>query len=236
MGTLYNIYCDESCHLENDHLGVMVLGAVWCPKDAVREIAERVREIKVKHGLSRLFEVKWTKVSKGKADFYIDLVDYFFDCTDLHFRGLLIPDKSVLNHSAYDQTHDGWYYKMYFTMLKQILRPQEQYHIYMDIKDTRGARKISKLHDVLCSDKYDFSRSIIQRVQLVHSKEIEQVQLADLLIGAVGYVNRGLANNPAKVSVVERIQKRSRYSLRSSTLLKEEKFNLLRWVASEAAI
>lgn len=236
MSTIYNIYCDESCHLENDHLGVMMLGAVWCPKDAARDIAERIREIKIKHSLNPLFEVKWTKVSKGKEDFYVDLVDYFFDCPDLHFRGLLIPDKSVLDHQTYSQTHDGWYYKMYFTMLKQILRPQEQYHIYMDIKDTQGAKKIAKLHDVLCNDQYDFSRSIIQRVQLVHSKEIEQVQLADLLIGAVGYVNRNLNTNPAKLAVIERIQKRSRYLLRSSTLLKEEKFNLLRWVASEAAL
>jgi hypothetical protein len=236
MSTIYNIYCDESCHLENDHLGVMVLGAVWCPKDAAREIAERIREIKVRHGLNRYFEVKWTKVSKGQSDFYIDLVDYFFDCTDLHFRGLLIPDKSLLDHQTHNQTHDGWYYKMYFTMLKQIFRPHEQYHVYMDIKDTRGARKIEKLHEVLCNDKYDFSRSIIQKVQLVHSQEVEQVQLADLLIGAVGYVNRDLHTNSAKLAVIERIQKRSRYTLRSSTLLKEEKFNLLRWVASEAVL
>jgi len=236
MSTIYNIYCDESCHLENDHLGVMVLGAVWCPKDAARAIAKRIREIKVRHGLNRYFEVKWTKVSKGKSDFYIDLVDYFFDCTDLYFRGLLIPDKSLLDHQSHNQSHDNWYYKMYFTMLKQIFRPHDQYHIYMDIKDTRGARKIAKLHDVLCNDKYDFSHSIIKKVQIVHSKEVEQVQLADLLIGAVGYVNRNLKTNPAKLAVIERIQKRSRYSLRSSTLLKEEKFNLLRWVASEAVL
>jgi len=236
MSTIYNIYCDESCHLENDHLGVMVLGAVWCPKDAAREIAERIREIKVKHGLNRYFEVKWTKVSKGQSDFYIDLVDYFFDCTDLYFRGLLIPDKSLLDHQSHNQSHDNWYYKMYFTMLKQIFRPHDQYHVYMDTKDTQGARKIEKLHEVLCNDKYDFSRSIIQKVQLVHSREVEQVQLADLLIGAVGYVNRNLKTNPAKLAVIERIQKRSRYSLRCSTLWKEEKFNLLRWVASEAAL
>ena len=33
MPRTYNIYCDESCHLEHDHLGVMALGAVWCPAE-----------------------------------------------------------------------------------------------------------------------------------------------------------------------------------------------------------
>jgi len=29
MSGFYNIYCDESCHLENDHEPVMLVGAVW---------------------------------------------------------------------------------------------------------------------------------------------------------------------------------------------------------------
>jgi hypothetical protein len=28
MSEIYNIYCDESCHLEKDKIPVMVLGAV----------------------------------------------------------------------------------------------------------------------------------------------------------------------------------------------------------------
>ena len=38
MPEIYNVYCDESCHLEHDHQNVMALGAVWCPLDKVREI------------------------------------------------------------------------------------------------------------------------------------------------------------------------------------------------------
>ncbi len=36
MSDIFNVYCDESCHLENDHRKVMVLGAVWCPFDKTR--------------------------------------------------------------------------------------------------------------------------------------------------------------------------------------------------------
>jgi len=29
MSETYNIYCDESCHLEHDRQGAMVLDALW---------------------------------------------------------------------------------------------------------------------------------------------------------------------------------------------------------------
>ena len=142
MSEIFNIYCDESCHLENDRQKAMVLGAVWCPLDKTREIAVRLREIKKKHGMPAPFEVKWTKVSPAKKDLYLDLIDYFFDDDDLHFRALIVPDKAKLRHDAFPgQDHDTWYYKMYFDMLKVILRPDARYRIYLDIKDTRGAKK-----------------------------------------------------------------------------------------------
>lgn len=231
---IFNVYCDESCHLENDRQKVMVLGAVWCPVEKVREISVRLREIKREHGFPSDFEVKWTKISPAKSQFYLDLMDYFFDDDDLHFRALIIPDKSLLRHKAFiGQDHDIWYYKMYFNMLKLIFSPQARYRIYLDIKDTRGGIKVKKLHEVLCHNLYDFSRDIIERVQLIHSREVELVQLADLLIGAVSYANRGLQGNQGKLRLVERMRKRSKYQLTRTTLYKEQKVNLLRWQAQE---
>ena len=169
MSQTFNIYCDESCHMENDHQKVMILGAVWCPLEKVREISIRIREIKRDHGMKSDFEIKWTKVSPAKLKFYLDLVDYFFDDDDLHFRALIVPDKSKLRHEVFRQSHDEWYYKMYFEMLKMIFNPESKYRIYLDIKDTHGAAKVAKLHDVLCNNMYDFSREIIERVQMVGS-------------------------------------------------------------------
>ena len=75
----------------------------------------------------------------------------------------------------------------------------------------------------------DFDRNIIQRVQVIESHAVEQLQLADLLIGAVGYVNRGLSASLAKNRLIERIKQRSRYDLNRSTLRQESKFNLFQW-------
>jgi hypothetical protein len=225
MTNVYNVYCDESGHLEHDQIPMMALGAVWCPLEKTTEIAARLREIKARHGLPPAFEVKWTKVSPAKQAFYLDLLDYFFDDDDLRFRALIVPDKSVLRHENFRQSHDEWYYKMYFSM-KALFSPDAEYRTYLDIKDTRSAARINKLHDVLCNNMYDFDKRIIARVQTVRSHEVEQLQLADLLIGTVEYANRGLHGNSAKIALVNRMRKRSGYALTQSTLLREEKVNL----------
>ena len=233
MSTTFNIYCDESCHLEHDYQKAMVLGAVWCPLDKAREISIRIREIKKKNGLSKNFEAKWTKISPAKLRFYLDLMDYFFDDDDLHFRAIIIPEKDKLDHEHFDQDHDTWYYKMYFEMLKVILTPEDRYRIYIDIKDTRSASKMAKLHDVLCNNLYDFHREIIERVQTARSHEVEQLQLADLLVGTISYINRDLTTSPAKIELVERMKCRSGYDLTRTTLYREKKVNLLKWSPSE---
>jgi Protein of unknown function (DUF3800) len=233
MSQTFNVYCDESSHLENDGQSVMVLGAVWCPLEKVREISTRLREIKERNGLKPLAEIKWTKVSPAKQQCYLDILDYFFDDDDLHFRALVIPDKSKLRHSDFSQTHDDWYYKMYFSMLKVILEPNSVYRIYLDIKDTRSENKIRKLHEFLCNHVQDSERRIVEKLQSVRSHEVSILQLSDLLIGAVNYANRNLQTSEAKLKFVQRLRERSHCDLTRSTLPLESKVNISVWKAQE---
>lgn len=226
---LYNIYCDESCHLENDRQQAMVLGAIWCKQENVKTIFNEIRAIKVNHGQSPRFNIKWNAISPSGLAFYTELINYFFSKPSLHFRGLVIPDKTLLDHDHHKQTHDDFYYKMYFDMLKVIFARSNQYSIYLDIKDTRSQEKVIKLTEVLRSSQYDFSSNIIQKVQQVRSHEVELVQLTDLLIGAISYINRGLNTSTAKLAILDLIRNLSGYSLTRTTLYKEEKFNLFIW-------
>jgi hypothetical protein len=235
MPAVFNVYCDESCHLENDQKPIMVLGAVWCPLDRVTDISTRLENIKKKRGLKPRFEIKWTKVSGARPEPYVDFIDYFFAEKDLHFRAL-IASKEGLRHDDFGQTHDEWYYKMYFDMLKVLFSPDGRYRVYLDIKDTRGRAKVAKLHDVLCNNMYDFSREVIERVQIIRSEESEIMQLADLLIGAVSYVNRDQSGNRGKLLLVKRIREHSGYLLTRTTLYREEKVNLFRWQPQEAGV
>lgn len=225
----YNIYCDESCHLLHNDGGAMALGAIWCPNHKRLDVFKRIREIKLSHGLSETFEIKWNKVSQGKVNFYGDLIDYFFDNSDLHFRSLVVPDKHALDHSAFNQSHDEFYYKMYFDLLKVILSPDCSYNIYIDIKDTNSQQKVLNLENILRNNQYDFHKQIIKKIQQVHSHEVEILQITDLLTGAISYLHRGLSANAGKIALIERIKRRSGYSLNQSTLYKENKFNLFLW-------
>ncbi len=229
----YNIYCDESCHLENDKSKVMVLGAIWCPREKKSEIFTRIREIKIQHSLSPDFEIKWNKVSPAKVELYIDIVNYFFDDDDLHFRTLVIPNKNELNHSFFKQDHNTFYYKMFFDLLKVIFSPSSSYNIYLDIKDTQGQEKVTKLQEVLRNNQYDYHKQIIRKIQQVQSHEVELLQITDLLTGAMSYLHRGLSDSQAKLNLIKRIRSRSGYSLLKSTLYKEEKLNVFIWKSRE---
>lgn len=235
MSELYHIYCDESRHLERDDQPIMLLGAVTCPVSKVRTTARRLRELKQDHGISPFAELKWTRVSPSKVGLYVDVVDYFFDTEDLEFRAVVV-DKSVLDHDRFEQDHDMFYYKMYFQLLKVLLSPGANYRVFLDLKDTLGGQKVKRLHEVLANSMYDFRRQIVQSIQIVRSHEVEQIQLCDILLGGVGYGNlpAEMRQSDAKEAVVSRIQDRSGYSLRRSTLLRERKLNLLHWRPAEA--
>ena len=221
----FNIYCDESCHLEHDKQPIMVLGGMWCPKEEVKDISNQIRAIKNKHNARG--EIKWVKVSKSRQEFFLELVDYFFRTHALNFRCLVVDDKSKLNHDYFNQgSHESFYYKMYFYMIRNILNASNKYNIYLDVKDTRSAQKLAKLKEVLCSNFYDFTREMIVNIQNIHSHESEILQLADLFIGAISYNNRNLKSNIVKENIVQRMIKHTGQDMRRSSPPWTEKFNL----------
>ena len=231
MSDTINIYCDESCHLLHDHQQAMVLGAIWCDAAHRAALGRKIKLLKREFGLSPLFEIKWTKTSPAKLDFYLALVDLFFDEPLLHFRGVVVPDKSVLDHERFHQTHDDFYYKMWYWLLTYLIDSEHQFRIFLDIKDTQGQRKVKKLHQVLCNSHLDFDRGIIRDIQLARSHDVPILQLADFLIGALSYLHRGRSESAAKQGVIERIRIRSRHDLLRSTLPREQKLNVFVWRA-----
>lgn len=49
MPDVINLYCDESCHLENDGLPVMGFGALWCPAAHLTTVTQELAALKEKH-------------------------------------------------------------------------------------------------------------------------------------------------------------------------------------------
>lgn len=229
MNDCIHIYCDESCHLEHDAQKAMVLGAVWCPASHRAYLGRKVKQIREQFGLPPSFEIKWTKISPARIDFYRALVDLFFDEPLLRFRGVVVPDKSILDHEKFGQSHDDFYYKMWYLLLTYLIDDQHTFRVFLDIKDTRGQVKIRKLHEVICNAHYDFDRSRILSIEQVHSHDVPLLQMADLMIGALSHFHRSLDGSEAKRAIIQHIRQRSGYGLQCSTPPRAEKFNLLVW-------
>lgn len=252
--TIYNVYCDESCHLplRNDGLialtetknsarQVMAIGGVWCFKEHVSQLVEGLRAIKVRHGMDRLFELKWGKISPAKSALYLACLDFFFEADDLHFRGAVVPDKAAFfkhhQSASLGGDHNDAYYRLYFDTLKVIFDPCARYNIYLDAKDTRGRFKLAELRKKLLDNQfYEVPSDLINKLQEIRSHESELLQLADLLLGALTFAHRGLESSPdanqGKRDFVARLRERSGYGLQRSTLHGEPKLNLWVWHAS----
>lgn len=198
MSKTFNIYCDESCHIENDHKKFMFLGSTSVAYNQVKFHTVQINELKKKH---RFYgEIKWSKVSKSKLRFYLELVDYFF-ATDLQFRGVGVQ-KSKINAGAFDLSYDDFYYRMYYSLLNHNINTTYNYNVYLDIKDTLSAYKVNKLKEVL-NTKF----GVFRNVQNIRSHESIIMQITDFMMGAISYLHNNEAKiNLAKVQIIEKIK------------------------------
>lgn len=217
LNKTYNIYCDESSYLENDLHRYMLLGAIRCPYHLLKQYTKDMQSLKDSHHF--FAEIKWTNVSRSKITFYLALLDWFLTNTELRFRTLIV-DKKQLKHDLFDQTHDLFYYKMYYYLLNYDINSQNSYNVYLDIKDNRSAKKVRRLSEIL-NTKY----GVFRNIQNVRSHEVMLIQLTDFLMGAVAYKNNfPEMPNKAKKTLVDHIEHKLKINL--STLNWNEKFNL----------
>ncbi len=216
MKKTFNIYCDESCHLKNDHKPFMFLGYVSCAYPQVKAHAERIDDIKKRHNFYS--EIKWNKVNKTKLKFYIELIDYFFS-TDLRFRAIGV-DKPKVRPDAFGKNYDDHYYTMYYYLLNHNLNVQYTYNVYLDIKDTLSACKVERLKTIL-----NVKFGVFRNVQNIVSKESLLLQLADLILGAISYnKNDNEKKSDAKRILLDRIKKHCNVDLGETNY--NEKLNL----------
>jgi hypothetical protein len=221
----YNLFVDESCHLEHDRIPVMCIGYVKVPLRVYKELYAIFENIKQKH--RTLGEIKWNKFSKSRLPLYKDLVDFFID-TPIEFRCVLVKFKNRLNNEDYNQgSHDNFYYKMTY----YLLRPNPiglEYRIFIDIKDTKGKQKLKKITEVF--NNYHKGESPFVHFQHLRSHENVFFQLTDLFIGAITYKtrveNKELKPNETKMEFIHYLEQRSGFSLHEGTAPWETKFNI----------
>jgi hypothetical protein len=221
----YDVFVDESCHLEHDGISVMCIGYTKVPMLAYEELKKKYSTIKQEHGLKN--EIKWSKFSIARLPFYKALVDFFFD-TPLEFRCVLVKYKERLNHEDFNRgSHDNFYYKMTYYLLRPN-PPGLEYRVFMDIKDTRGREKLKKIDEVF--QNYHHGDSPFVQFQHLHSHDNDFFQITDLFIGAIAYKNRLIKGevpaNEGKLTFIKYLEEKSGFTLDEGTAQWENKFNI----------
>ena len=221
-----DVYCDES-HPDLFASGssvfpYMVLGGLWCARGYRAQFKSELHELRDKHRYGG--EFKWQKVAPAKAEFYLDLVEWFFEKgDDLRFRCIVI-DKNKIDLARY---HDGdqelGFYKFYFQLLKHWMKPDNSYQVFLDFKTNRQRDRLEVLRRCLVNA---CSGSEVLGVQAIRSRESVLIQVTDFLTGAASAsLNRSIGTSDSKQKIVSEIEGRIGGEIRATGQW-EKKFNV----------
>lgn len=206
----FEVYCDESNpdvltsqHPRARHL---MIGSLWLPAESRSEI-------------------KWSKVSPNRRNFYVELIDLFISYGDsLRFRCIAV-DHTQLNMALHDNDEELGFYKFYYQLLHHWLLDFNEYRIFCDVKSHRDPKRLPVL--ARCLARGNLS-SRIESIQALHSDEVVLIQLCDLLLGAASSrINETLREGGAKAAIVQRLETALGRPL-APTHKTEEKFNIFR--------
>ncbi|WP_183573729.1 DUF3800 domain-containing protein [Mucilaginibacter sp. X5P1] len=223
---IYNIFIDESCHLEKDGSSIMCIGFIKVPEPNYDDFKTGLLALKAQ--FKQHAEIKWNQFSRSRIPLYKSFVNYFFT-HNLEFKCILVKYKERLGEVDLSRgSHENFYYKMIEFLLK-LNQEDSEYKVFLDIINTRGKERLNKIQESL-SVTYNDKSPIID-LQHLHSHHNIFFELTDLFVGSVAYSARKLLNevpvNEAKNEFLSYLEEKSGYSISEGTELWETKFNII---------
>ena len=207
---LFDIYCDESRQdllvekssiTENNRF--ICIGGIMLPAENRENLKSKIKCLKQQYEVYG--ELKWGNVSTNKIDFYLKLIDLFFDDDLIDFRTVVIDATEVDNETFNSNDHELGYYKFYYQLLYHWVNPSDKYYIFTDYKTNKDGSRLNALKKILNKACYS---PCVEIVQAVDSKESLLLQLQNVLMGAVGYkFNYGIEGQSlAKQALIKKIE------------------------------
>ena len=224
-----NVYIDESGHTDDPSSNTMVLGALWISVPQLSLFTDAIRTVKKKHDIASQREIKWTKVSPAKLDYYKELVDVFFAVEQVNYRAVVI-NKSIIDYEAHNKTRDDFYYSMTYLLVRTFAEKRYgDMRLFLDYKDAWSGIRTTKLASYLRNTGRLHNASLL--AQPLRSHEVIGLQIADLFTGAVMYANRPQEEqkSDAKKELISYIEHSSGQKLTCGTPHSSEKINILMW-------
>lgn len=219
----FEVYCDES---RQDLISkkqveqYLMIGSLWLPADVRKNVKLDIAQLREKHSVRG--EIKWSKISSSKKDFYLGLVDLFISYQDkLRFRCIAI-ESSKVDLGWHNHDKELGFYKFYYQLLHHWILDLNSYTIFCDTKTNRDPSRLKVLLECLSSANLTAK---INFIQALPSHEVVLIQLTDFLLGIVSAKMNNATQSKAKLEVIAHLEQELHHKL-VPTLQREEKFNI----------
>ena len=214
-----SVFCDESSIDER----YMLIGGLWVDNTAIDSIRKDISSVRKRY--SWFHEYKWRKVGSISIPQYKELIDAFFN-NNISFHCIIIDNKKVDHNLWNNGDKELGFYKFYYTLLSNKLVSESDYSIFTDDRSNRSSSRLTDLRTFLTRTSTKLSNTNITLIQPTDSKTEDLIQLADILLGAVGYMWNNIQKvSKAKIEICKHIESFGN-RLRFPTLPSEEKFNI----------
>jgi len=180
-------------------------------------------------------ELKWTKVSKGKLEDYKALVDVCVLLADekiISFKSVVFDTSPIAYKKHHDDKDLGWFYKLMCEFLrhkfgKYAVSDEDRLLVFLDERSSRYS--LLDLKTVLNQEirqHYGRTIDVVRNIEPISSHKSDFLQLADILMGAIGYHYNDYHQSPdasaAKIELADYIAIKAGLSgLKQETLLED---------------
>ncbi|MDR6982359.1 hypothetical protein J2X32_000977 [Rheinheimera pacifica] len=229
---IWHIACDESGIDGAPYYG---FGTLWMKWQRRGDFSKLVSDLRIKH--QYFDEIKWQKAhSKRYQDFYLELIDLFFKREWLAFHCIVIK-KADVNKSYHGGDYDLARRK-HFNMLlqakiKNVIKAHKgrecQFRVVVDPIASRYKKADEASHVIVNNQVKQSTENFdaIDNYLTKDSKDSVQIQLSDLLLGAVMSAWQKKATSEGKVAIQKAIAGYLGWKdLEADTAPKERKFNI----------
>ena len=228
----FMIYCDESGMDGGFWYG---FGSLWMTWERRGDFQAMWKDLHERHYPPS--EVKWTKIKKRTVDFFLDLVDCFFDRKWLMFHCIVLCKNQVnlkCHHNSWDLARRKHFTMLLARKIKRYAAAGKQYRIRVDPIHSSYKKADEAIETILRRTVVQAvgisAHDIIHSVKTVDSAQTPGIQLADVLLGAVMAARRNQVESEAKIAVMQRIAERLGWpDLSADTMPNCDKFNIWRF-------
>jgi len=220
------LYSDESCYIKNDGNNCMSLATIYLSNHDRCAIGKSLKEILKSNNI--LGEIKWGKISPSNVSTYkeiIKLVHNYVSNNKMRIRTLL----AIVDKTTIEKKYNDWYHSMYYYLFRKVIDDKvavKNLHLLIDKKDSHSHESVIQMAKYL--ENYSLWEYAV-KATAEDSKDHIFIQIADIIAGATTYKFRSLHTSPAKLEIIDCIEREFKTNLIKSSPASKKDFNTFVW-------